>query len=43
MEMAGRVPMPGGRAARSGDAEPGGPLVERTDLRSDLAAGVPPR
>ena len=43
MEMAGRAPMPGGRDARSGDAESGGPLVERTDLRSELAAVAPPR
>ena len=42
MEMAGPAPMPGGRAARSGDAESGGPLVERTDLRSELAAVAPP-
>ena len=38
MEMAGPAPMPGGRPPGPGDAESGGPLVERTDLRAELAA-----
>lgn len=46
-EMAGTsltpgAPTPGARG-RAGDAEVGGgPLVERTDLRAELAEGVPP-
>ena len=41
MEMAGTPPTPGERAGRSASVETGGgPLVERTDLRAELAAGA---
>ncbi|GAA4867950.1 PP2C family protein-serine/threonine phosphatase [Actinomycetospora straminea] len=48
MEMAGTSPLPGerGPSRSAGDAGGagvgGGPLVERTDLRAELAEGTPP-
>jgi PPM family protein phosphatase len=40
MEMAGTPPIPGERTGRAASEQEGGPLVERTDLRAQLAAGA---
>jgi serine/threonine protein phosphatase PrpC len=40
MEMAGTPPIPGERTGRATSEPEGGPLVERTDLRAQLAAGA---